>query len=196
MLNSTAIPIRPERLCKAITQALPENATLVSDTGHSGMWSGALIDFLRPGQRYIRCAGSLGWALPAAIGVKCADPSRPVICFAGDGAAYYHIAELETAARYGQRVVFVINNNSAVNQEIQLYREAYPDKPANHSDELWRFRDVNLSEVSKLMGCSGIRVKDPADLDDALHEALQTEGPVVVEVLTDINAEAKNAWRP
>jgi thiamine pyrophosphate-dependent acetolactate synthase large subunit-like protein len=92
--------------------------------------------------------------------------------------------------------VFVINNNGALNQEIQLYREAYPGKPANHSDELWRFRDVNLSEVSKLMGCGGIRVKDPADLDDALNEALRTDGPIVVEVLTDINAEAKNAWVP
>jgi acetolactate synthase I/II/III large subunit len=53
-----------------------------------------MIDLRHPGQRYIRCAGSLGWGLPGAIGVKCALPDQPVLCFTGDGGMYYHMTEL------------------------------------------------------------------------------------------------------
>jgi len=101
MLASDAVPMRPERICREIAQALPADGVVVSDTGHAGMWTGQMIDITRPGQRYIRCEGSLGWGLPGAMGVKCALPGRPVVCFTGDGGAYYHLQELETAARHG-----------------------------------------------------------------------------------------------
>ena len=51
-----------------------------------------------------------------AVGAKCAQPDRPVICFTGDGGFYYHLAELETAARYGINTVIVVNNNRSLNQ--------------------------------------------------------------------------------
>jgi len=51
----------------------------------------------RDGQAMVRAAGSLGWALPAAIGAKCALPDREVICVTGYGGFYYHVGELETA---------------------------------------------------------------------------------------------------
>src|SRR5262252_8595965 len=86
--DSDAVPMRPGRLCKEITEFLPPNAVVVSDTGHSGIWSGTMIDLNKPGQRYIRCAGSLGWAFPASLGVKCALPDTPVLCFTGDGGFY------------------------------------------------------------------------------------------------------------
>lgn len=83
-----AEPIRPERICKAISDTLPPDGVLVSDTGHSGIWTGSMIDFKYPTQRYFRCAGSLGWGFPASLGVKCALPDKPVICFNGDGGFY------------------------------------------------------------------------------------------------------------
>jgi acetolactate synthase-1/2/3 large subunit len=195
-LNSDALPMRPERLCKAISEILPADGIVVSDTGHSGIWSGTMIDFLRPGQRYIRCAGSLGWGLPGALGVKCALPDRPVVCFAGDGAAYYHIAELETAARYGINIVLVVNNNSALNQEIFLYDRAYGGKMRGNADELWRFRDVNFAEVAKTFGCAGMRVERPQDLGDALEQALRMNRPVVIDAVTDTYAVSRRAWAP
>ena len=62
MRNSNDVPIRPERIGKEISEWLPEGGVVVSDTGHSGLWTGQMIRLTRPGQRYIRCAGSLGWA--------------------------------------------------------------------------------------------------------------------------------------
>ncbi len=195
-LNSIATPIRPERLCHEISKALPEDAIVVSDTGHSGMWSGVMIDFFHPTQRYIRCAGSLGWGLPGALGVKCAVPDRPVVCFTGDGAAYYHLAELETAVRYNINVVVIVNNNNALNQEVQLYDAAYGGERGPRSDELWRFTEVSFADMARTMGCESVRVEDPSKIAEALEWAFAVNRPVVVEVMTDIWAEAQNAWTP
>src|SRR5205085_1097802 len=79
MRNSDAVPIRPERICKEISEWLPEGGVVVSDTGHSGLWTGQMLRLTRPGQRYIRCAGSLGWAFSGSIGVKAALPDQPVV---------------------------------------------------------------------------------------------------------------------
>ena len=88
----------------------------MSDIGHSGMWTGDMVDLSRPGQGYIRAAGSLGWGLPAALGAQVAQPDRPVVLFTGDGGLWYHVGELETAARCGIPAVIVVNNNSSLNQ--------------------------------------------------------------------------------
>jgi acetolactate synthase I/II/III large subunit len=66
MRASDAVPILPERICRAISEVLPPDGVLVSDTGHSGIWTGSMIDFTHPTQRYFRCAGSLGWGFPAS----------------------------------------------------------------------------------------------------------------------------------
>ena len=117
LLISNAVPIRPERICRELQEALPSDALLISDTGHAGGWTGTMIDLNHPDQRYLRCAGSLGWAFPAALGAKCALPDRPVVCFTGDGGFWYHLAEMETAVRCGINTVTVINNNRSLNQD-------------------------------------------------------------------------------
>ena len=63
-LNSEILPMRPERLCRELTDYLPSDVILVSDTGHSGIWTGTMIDFKHPEQMFLRCAGSLGWVYP------------------------------------------------------------------------------------------------------------------------------------
>ena len=194
LMDSDAVPMRPERLCREIAAALPADGVLVSDTGHSGIWTGALVEFTKPGQRMIRCAGSLGWALPGAIGVKCALPDTPVIAFAGDGGFYYHMAELETAARYGINFIMVVNNNSSLNQEIPLIDDAYAKKPTEGSRDLWGFRDVNFAAIAEQMGCLGIRVERPDELPGAFAKALSAGRPVVIDVVTDHQAMAPKAW--
>src|SRR5205823_9033757 len=104
-------PIRPERIVSEIGGVLPTDGAVVVDTLQASIWSGSFLPLKGASQRFIRCAGSLGWGLPASIGAKCALGSRPVVCFTGDGGFYYHMAELETAARYDVPVVVVINNN-------------------------------------------------------------------------------------
>jgi len=194
--NSDAVPMRPERVCKEITEALPADGIVVADTGHAGMWSAQMIDFTRPGQRFIRCAGSLGWGFPGSLGVKCALPDRPVLCFTGDGGFYYCLAELETAARYGINVVVVVNNNSSLNQELRLVDIAYGGKQRGRAGEIWRFGNVNFAKAAESLGCTGLRATAPAEFRDALRSAFGMGRPVVIDAVTDIEALAPRAWLP
>ncbi len=197
--NSDASPMRPERICKEITDALPANGVVVSDTGHAGMWTGQLIDMRHTTQRYIRCAGSLGWGLPGAMGVKCALPAQPVVLFSGDGGFYYHIAELETAARHGINLVMVVNNNSSLNQEIPLVGNAYKGKRGDRykPDEMWRFqKTADLAKVAEAMGCAAFRVDNPKALKELLPRALGMNKPVLIDVISDDTALAPTAWTP
>jgi len=197
MRNSDAVPLRPERICREITQALPADGVIVSDTGHAGMWTGQMIDITQPSQRYIRCEGSLGWGLPGAMGVKCALPDRPVLCFTGDGGIYYHLAELETAARHGINLVVVVNNNNSLNQEIPLVDAAYREKRKERSGEIWRFQQgISLARVAETLGCAAFHAEKPGELQALLPRAFAMGKPVLIDVASDEQALAPTAWLP
>jgi acetolactate synthase-1/2/3 large subunit len=195
--NSDAVPIIPERLCNELTKFLPEDSILVSDTGHAGIWTGSMVDLNHPGQGYIRCAGSLGWGLPGAIGVKCAAPDRPVVCFTGDGGLWYHIGELETAVRYNIPVITVVNNNRGLMQNKRGDDRGYANVDGADSSELWQFNDVDLAKVAESMGALGIRVDRPGDIQSALGQALASGRPAVIDVVTDpLDSESPVPWAP
>lgn len=189
-MASDAVPIRPERLCRDLTDLMPSDTLMVIETGHSGMWTGGMVDLNKPGQGYIRAAGSLGWGLPAALGAKLAQPERPVLLFSGDGGFWYHLAELETAVRWGINAVLLINNNRSLNQEIAIYTDAYGGKLEAQHEELWRFSDASFARIAESMGAKGIRVEKPGEIAGALDQAFSANQPCVVEVMTDINAVA------
>lgn len=188
-LASEAVPIRTERLCHDLSLAMPENSVLVADTGFSSIWAGAFVRLDRPGQRLIRATGgSLGWSFPASLGVKCALPDSPVFCLTGDGGFWYHLCEMETAARHNIKTITVLNNNGGFGQCRGKVRQLYADKPGRPED-LYQFRPTNFSRLAEEMGCLGLRVERPADVLPTLREALKADRPVLVEVLTDIECD-------
>jgi len=194
LLNSDAVPIRPERICKEISDFLPPDAVVVADTGQSSFWSGTVIELRHSTQRYIRCAGSLGWAFPASLGVKSALPDKPVLCFTGDGGFYYHISELETAARFGINTVVLVNNNHSLAQEQRLFNAAYGGTQRGRAYEMWMFKETNFAKVAQAMGCYGIRVESPNELRGALERAFSCGKPAVIDVVSDYKALHPRAW--
>ncbi len=196
MLNSDQVPLRPERILKELSEWLPNDGVVVSDTGHSGMWTAQALR-LKQGQRFLRCAGSLGWGFPATLGAKAALPNQPVVCFTGDGGFYYHLSELETAVRYGINAVILVNNNFALNQEESIFNSAYGGDAKGQGDEMWHFeKGANLAEVAKNMGAFGVRVEKAGDIKGALDQAVKANRPAVVEVISDVKAMSKRAWLP
>jgi acetolactate synthase-1/2/3 large subunit len=190
VLDKNLDPMRPELLVGELSNLLPDNAMVVSDTGHAGMWTAAHLDLAKPEQTYLRAAGSLGWALPAGIGAQIGRPDVPVVVFTGDGGAYYHLSELETAARWQVPVTFVVNDNRSLNQEINPYLPAYGGTLHGKHAELWHFDDVNMAEVAESFGVKGIRVTKASQLESAMQQAHETPGPVLIDVVTDIGAVA------
>jgi acetolactate synthase I/II/III large subunit len=195
LLQAGHVPIRPERLCHELSQVLPDDAVLVADTGYSAIWTSTLVGLRHPGQTYLRAAGSLGWAFPASLGVKCAAPQRPVVCFTGDGGFWYHLSELETARRFNINSVTIVNNNSGLAQGIKDVHAVYGDLPGT-PEELYRFEPVSFARLAKEMGCLGLRVEQPGEIRPAIEQALAANRPAVVEVITGLNYQAIPAWLP
>ncbi|MBD46006.1 MAG: acetolactate synthase [Rhodospirillaceae bacterium] len=190
LLKSDATPIRPERLCNDLTRLLPDDSLVVVDTGHAGMWMGGMFDVTSTSQSYVRSAGHLGWAFPAGLGAKCALPERPVVCFTGDAGFWYHIAEIETAVRWNINSITLVNNNSAGNQSKTGFDKAYGGTQTEQAKEIWNFTKVNFANIANEIGALGIRVEKPGDFNSALDQALSANQPVIIDVVTDVDAIA------
>ncbi len=189
-LESAAVPIHPARICHALTQHVPEDAIVVVDTGHAGMWMGGMYDLRSRKQSYLRSAGHLGWAFPAGLGAKAACPERPVVTFTGDAGFWYHIAELETAVRWNLASVTIVNNNGGGNQSKRGFDRAYGGEQTAQARELWTYRPMNFARLAEDIGALGIRVEKPDDIAPALARALAAKRPAVIDVVSDIEALA------
>jgi acetolactate synthase-1/2/3 large subunit len=192
-LTSDAVPIRPERLCHELSQHVPDDAIVVVDTGHAGMWMGGMYDLRTAKQSYLRSAGHLGWAFPAGLGAKCGAPDRPVVTFTGDAGLWYHIGEIETAVRWKINAVTVVNNNGGGNQSKRGFDRVYGGKQTDKARELWTFNKMNFARIAEDMGALGIRVEDAKAFPAALAQALAANRPALIDVVTDIDALAPTA---
>ena len=193
LLTSDAVPMNPARICGELTKLVPDDAIVVVDTGHAGMWMGGLYDLRTPQQSYLRSAGHLGWAFPAGMGAKAACPDRPVVVFTGDAGFWYHIAELETAVRWKLNSVTIVNNNGGGNQSKRGFDRAYGGEQTQQARELWTYNPMNFARLAEDMGALGIRVEQPSEFGPALAQALAADRPVVIDVATDIEALAPTA---
>jgi acetolactate synthase-1/2/3 large subunit len=189
-LESDAVPIRPERICRELSLHVPDDAIVVVDTGHAGMWMGGMFDLRSASQSYMRSAGHLGWAFPAGLGAKCGAPERPVVTFTGDAGFWYHIAEVETAVRWKINAVTVVNNNGGGNQSKRGFDRVYGGTQTEQARELWTFGKVNFARIAEDMGALGIRVENASAFPAALSQALAANRPAVIDVVTDIDALA------
>ncbi len=154
------------------------------------MWMGGFFDLTSPNQSYIRSAGHLGWAFPAGLGAKCALPGRPVVTFTGDAGFWYHIAEVETAVRWKINTVTIVNNNAGGNQSKRGFDRAYGGVQTEQGRELWTFNPTNFARLAEDIGAIGIRVEKPSEIAPAITHALKASRPVIIDVVTDIEALA------
>lgn len=193
MLESDQVPVHPGRICGDLTKHVPDDAIVIVDTGHAGMWMGGLYDTRVPTQNYIRSAGHLGWAFCAGLGAKAACPDRAVVVFTGDAGFWYHIGEIETAVRWKLNSVTIVNNNGGGNQSKRGFDRAYGGEQTEQARELWTYTKMNFAKIADDMGALGIRVEKPDDFAPALAKALAANRPVIIDVATDIDALAPTA---
>lgn len=175
-------PMMPEVLMKEIEKALPENGILVSDTGYSAQWTSTFIR-MKPTQKYIRSAGSLGWAFPGSLGVKCGAEDRPVVCLIGDTGFYYYMGEMETALKYNINSVTVINNNRVQAQSLPNLIKSYPGERELAIDRV-SYPDISFTKIAEEMGLFAIKVDDPKDIAPSIEKALNSGRPSIIEVIT------------
>lgn len=183
--TSAARPIRPERLMADLDTVLTPETIVVADASYASVWISAHLTATEPGMRFLTPRGlaGLGWGLPMALGARHARPDRPVLAVVGDGGFGHVWAELETAARTGSAVVVTVLNN----QVLGFQKDAEDVKFGRHTDACY-FGPVDHAAIARACGCRGVRVEDPAEYLPAVVEALEHNGPTVIDVDTDPQA--------
>jgi len=118
----------------------------------------------------------MGWSAPAAVGAKLVYPDRPVVSVSGDGGFCMSVHVISTAVQYDLPVVFVVMNNSALG--MIATGDLGGDSPAE-------FVDTDFAAIARGFGADGMRVENPAEIQDAVKEALKKGKPTVVDVITE-----------
>ncbi len=170
---------------------MPDDAIVIVDTGHAGMWMGGMYDLRTPTQSYFRCAGHLGWAfLRGPRRRRRRARSGRWSTFTGDAGFWYHIGEIETAVRWKLNSVTVVNNNGGGNQSKRGFDRAYGGTQTEQARELWTYTNVNFAKIAEEMGAVGIRVEQAGRLRRAARSRRRwpANRPVVIDVVTDIDA--------
>jgi benzoylformate decarboxylase len=176
-------PIDPDWLTLQMIEAMPDNAILVDE----GLTSGRQILALRPHRdRYgyhALASGGIGWGLPASVGVSMANPTRPVVCYSGDGSAMYSIQALWTAAHHKLPLNVVIANNGG-------YRIIKQRLLAFHGDDHYVGMDfadpkVDFAGLAKSLGLEAIRITEASELKTRLSSAFSRPGAKLIEVMVD-----------
>ena len=183
-------PMPVERMMRELAQAMPEN-TIVADEAITSR--GALLrefTFDEPGSLYGIRGGALGWGMPGALGVKLANPDRPVLAIVGDGASLYTIQALWTASLYNIPVVYAICNNRSyrilkVNMDTYL-RHMQNDRERQSEYVGMDFSNpLDLAAIASAMGVAGEKVEDADELGPALRRAYDSGKPALLDVSID-----------
>ncbi|HEY1567110.1 MAG TPA: thiamine pyrophosphate-dependent enzyme, partial [Solirubrobacteraceae bacterium] len=173
-------PIPPAFLMAALARALPEDAILVEESPSNRNDLRTQVWIRRPASFFATASGGLGFAMPAAVGIKLACPERAVACLVGDGSALYAAQALWSAVRLGTAVTFVIVNNGryAILESAARFAgiEGLP------SMEL---PGVDFLSLAASFGCHAARIAEPAELPGALSAAMRSSVPVLLDVVTD-----------
>ena len=175
---------------------LARDGVLVADTGYSGIWTGTMIELNGAGQTYLRAAGSLGWAFPASLGAKCAAGAAQGRCvspaMAGSTTTSPNWRRRAAAA---SRSTIVINNNSGFGQNLTGVHRISGNRPGR-GEELIRFGPTDFTEVARASACAASGSSSRGEIAPALQQALAADEPVVVDVVTDLEPRAPEAWAP
>lgn len=179
--SNPATPIHPAAAIAALRKVFPRDGILLVDSGAHRAFAGHYWTAYEP-RSYISATnlGPMGWAIAAASGVQCARPDRRVAVITGDGCMLMHGLEVQTAARYGLPVIFVVLNNGALgNVWLRAHREGA--LPA----ELTSIPDHDFAAFARSLGAEGFTVRDPATLEETFAKALAAKKTVLIDVKTD-----------
>jgi acetolactate synthase-1/2/3 large subunit len=175
--------LSPQEVIVELARQAP-NAYYTTDVGQHQMWS---AQFLKNGpRRWISSAGlgTMGFGLPAAMGVKVALPDEQVICIAGDSSIQMNIQELGTLAQFGINVKTVIINN-AWQGMVRQWQEAFHGERYSSSN-----MEVGMPDFVKLAeayGIKGMLIENRDELKDAIAEILAHDGPVLADIRVNRN---------
>lgn len=181
--------INPNQFMHDLSRASGEAAAYLVDVGQHQMWAAQSLE-LGDQQRFLTSGGmgSMGFALPAAVGAAAALNGQPVVVVAGDGGFQTNIQELQTIVRNGWPVKIVIINNECHGM-VRQFQESYFDN--RYQSTVWGYDAPDFAKVAEAYGIPGRTVIEPDDVQSAI-EWLWSDptSPALLQVMVDTNANA------
>lgn len=177
--------IRPEYVMSEIDKLASDDAIFTVDTGMTCVWGARYLQ--ATGKRHMLGSfnhGSMANALPQAIGAALAFSERQVLALCGDGGLSMTLGDLETIVQYKLPIKVIVFNNRALGMvKLEMEVDGLPDC---QTDML----NPDFAQVAAAMGMTGFNVSDPEEVLSTLCNALELDGPVLVNIMTDPNALA------
>lgn len=177
--------IHPEYVMSIVNDLAKDDAIFTVDTGMTCVWGARYLE--ASGKRKMLGSfnhGSMANAMPQAIGAAFACPGREVIALCGDGGLSMLLGDLATIVQYRLPIKILVFNNRALGMvKLEMEVAGLPDWQTN-------MLNPDFELVAKAMGMESMTIKDPESVLSTLTRALKTEGPVLVNIMTDPNALA------
>ncbi len=163
--------IKPQYVLDTLWKVTKGDAFVTSDVGQHQMWAAQFYKFDKP-RRWVNSGGlgTMGFGLPAAMGVQFAHPKSPVVCITGEGSIQMKIQELSTCRQYDLPIKVICLNNGMLGM-VRQWQEFFYDKRYSHSAMESQPDFVKLAEA---YGHVGMQIVNPADVENALKEAFTT----------------------
>jgi tartronate-semialdehyde synthase len=193
--NYEAVPMKPQRVYQCMNNNFPRDTTYVSTIGLSQIAGAQFLHVFGP-RRWINCgqAGPLGWTIPAALGVRTADPTRTIVALSGDYDFQFMIEELAVGAQFKLPYIHMVVNNSY----LGLIRQSQRGFSMDYCVQLG-FENINAPQlqgygvdhkaVVEGLGCKAIRVYKQEEIAPAIKQAnawmAEFKVPVVIEVMLE-----------
>ncbi len=175
--------IKPQYAIERLYELTKNKETFITtEVGQHQMWAAQHYKFNKP-NRWMTSGGlgTMGYGLPAAVGVQVAHPNKLVIDIAGEASVLMTMQEMSTAVQYSLPIKIFILNNEYMGM-VRQWQELLHDK--NYS-ESYTAALPDFVKLAEAYGCVGIRAKTPEELDDKIIEMLNTDRPVIFDCLVD-----------
>jgi len=191
-MHKDSSPVKPQRLIAQLQATMDPSTIYALDAGNNRTWMAHLYraqqanTFYSPGG-----TAGMGWALPAAVGLKLVYPDQPVVAVTGDGGYMMVVNAISTAVQYDLPIICVVFNNGT----LGMVNDHQPEGHKIASE----FHPTNNATVAEGMGAWGVQVNASKDLPDALRAAQASGKPAVVDVIIDPKPSPDDwragAWR-
>ena len=193
--NFDTVPLKPQRVYQCMNNAFDRDTCYVSTIGLSQIAGGQFLHVFKP-RHWINAgqAGPLGWTLPAALGVRVADPKRKIVALSGDYDFQFLVEELAVGAQFKLPYIHIVVNNSylgLIRQSQRGFDMDYCVQLAYENINSPEVKDYGIDhvKVAEGLGCKAIRVHEQKEIAPAIKQAeawmAEYQVPVVIEVILE-----------
>jgi acetolactate synthase-1/2/3 large subunit len=175
-------PLKPQYVVERYDELTPDDTVVAAGVGQHQMWAWQFWTWREP-RTWVTShgLGTMGYAVPAAIGAKIAAPDKEVVAFDGDGSFLMTAQELSVAVREQLNITIVVLNNEAVGM-VRQWQDGFFEGRRMASEYPWV---PEFDKLAEAFGAQGLRVEDPDNVEETIQQAREYDGPSVIDAIID-----------